>query len=67
MMNARTSLGASVKYSGNGSCNEHISVIAHKNVVKGRKPFIRRIQKTCENDLHEPQVNDYGYNEGIIC
>ena len=40
---------------------------AHKNVIDGRKPFIRCIQKTGENNLHELQVNNCGYNEGIIC
>ena len=29
---------------------------ACKNVIDGRKPFIRSIQKTGENDLHELQV-----------
>ena len=37
----------------------------HKNVIHERKPFIRLIQKTSENDLHKLQVNNYGYNEGI--
>ena len=40
---------------------------ACKNVIDGRKPFIRPIQKTDENDLHKLLVNDYGYNEGTIC
>ena len=34
---------------------------------EGRKPFIMPIQKTCGNDLHELQGNDYGYSEGTIC
>ena len=33
-----------------------------KNVIYERKPFIRPIQKTGENDLHKLRVNDYGYN-----
>ena len=37
------------------------------NVIDGRKPFIRHIQNTGENDLHELQENDYGYNESTIC
>ena len=32
-----------------------------KKVFGGRKPFIRRAQRTGENDL------DSGYNEGTIC
>ena len=39
---------------------------ARKNVFEGRKPFITPIQNTGENDLHELQGNDYGYNEGTI-
>ena len=38
-----------------------------KNVIHGRKPFIIPIQEASENDLHELQVNNYGYNEGTIC
>ena len=34
----------------------------HKIVIHGRKSFI-----TSENDLHEPQGDDYGYNKGTIC
>ena len=37
---------------------------AHKN---GRKHFIRRIQKTGENDFGKLQVNNSGHNEGTIC
>ena len=40
---------------------------ASKNVIHGRKPFIMPKQKTVENDLHELQVKDCGYNEGTIC
>ena len=40
---------------------------ARKNVFGGRKPFIRRTQRTGENDLHNLRVNDSGHNEGIIC
>ena len=29
-----------------------------KNVIDGRKPFIRRIRRTGENDLNELRVND---------
>ena len=36
----------------------------HKNVIDGRKLFIIPIPKTNAGDLHELQVNDYGYNEG---
>ena len=25
------------------------------------------MQRTGENDLHEPRGDDYGYNEGTIC
>ena len=35
-----------------------------KNDFHGRKPFIVR---NCESDPHEPQGNDYEYNEGTIC
>ena len=38
----------------------------HKNVIDGRKPFIRRTQRTGENDLNERRVNDSGHNEGTI-
>ena len=38
-----------------------------KNVFGGRKPFIRRTQRTGENDLHKLRVNDSGHNEGTIC
>ena len=37
---------------------------AHINVIDGRKPFITPIPKTGENDLHELQGKDNGYNEG---
>ena len=40
---------------------------ARKNVFGGRKPFIRRTQRTGENDLHKLRVNDSGHNEGTIC
>ena len=36
----------------------------HKNVIDGRKPFIKPVQKTGENDLHNLRVNDYACNEG---
>ena len=38
-----------------------------RNVFGERKPFIRRTQRTGENDLHNLQVNDSGHNEGTIC
>ena len=38
-----------------------------KNIIHRRKPFITSIQETGENDLHQLQANDYGYNEGTIC
>ena len=38
-----------------------------KNVFGGRKPFIRRTQRTGENDLNKLRVNDSGHNEGTIC
>ena len=38
-----------------------------KNVIHGRKLFIMPIPKAGENNLHELQVNDSGYNEGTIC
>ena len=41
--------------------------LAHKNYIHGRKPFITLILRNCESDLHEPQGNDYEYNEGTIC
>ena len=40
---------------------------ARKNYIHGRKPFIILILGNCESDLHEPQGNDYEYNEGTIC
>ena len=40
---------------------------ARKNYIHGRKPIITLILRNCESDLHEPQGNDYEYNEGIIC
>ena len=40
---------------------------ARKKVFGGRKSFIRRAQKTGENDLDELRANDSGYNEGTIC
>ena len=40
---------------------------ACKNVIERRKPFIMPIQNTSENDLHELQGNDYGYDKGTIC
>ena len=38
-----------------------------ENVFGGRKPFIRRAQRTGENDLNKLRVNDSGHNEGTIC
>ena len=35
-----------------------------KNVIDGRKHFIRCIQKTSENDFNKLQVNNFGHNEG---
>ena len=40
---------------------------ARIKVFGGRKPFIRRRQRTGENDLHKLRVNDSGHNEGTIC
>ena len=40
---------------------------ARKNYIHGRKPFITLILRNCDNDLLEPQGNDYEYNEGTIC
>ena len=40
---------------------------ARKKVFGGRKPFIRRAQRTGENDLNKLRANDSGYNEGTIC
>ena len=40
---------------------------ARKNYIHERKPIITLILRNCESDLHEPQGNDYEYNEGIIC
>ena len=40
---------------------------ARKDVIHGRKPFIMSMWRTGENDLHEPQGDDYGYNKGTIC
>ena len=40
---------------------------ARKNYIHGRKPIITLILRNCESDLHEPQGNDYEYNEGTIC
>ena len=38
--------------------------LACKNVIDGRKQFIRSIQKTSENNFDELRVNDFGCNEG---
>ena len=38
-----------------------------KSVFGGWKPFIRRTQRTGENNLNMLQVNDSGHNEGTIC
>ena len=40
---------------------------ARIKVFGERKPFIRRRQRTGENDLHKLRVNDSGHNEGTIC
>ena len=40
---------------------------ACKNVFGGRKPFIRRTQRTGENNLNKLRVNDSGHGEGTIC
>ena len=40
---------------------------SHKNVIDGRKPFIRHTQRTEENNLNELRINDSGHNEGTIC
>ena len=40
---------------------------ARKNVFGGRKPFIRRTQRTGENDLNMLRVSDSGHIEGTIC
>ena len=40
---------------------------ARKNDIHGGKPFITLILRNCESNLHEPQGNDYEYNEGTIC
>ena len=40
---------------------------AHKNVINRRKPFIRRTQRTGENNLKECRVSDSRHNEGTIC
>ena len=32
-----------------------------------KEAFIMPMWRTGENDLHEPQGDDYGYNEGTIC
>ena len=40
---------------------------ARKNVIDGRKPFIRCIRRTGENDLNELRVNDSLHNEDTIC
>ena len=42
--------------------NGHVKMLS----IEGIKPFITPIPKTGENDLHELQINDYGYNEGTI-
>ena len=38
-----------------------------KNVFGGRKPFIRCMQRTGENDLDKLRVNNSGHNKGTIC
>ena len=40
---------------------------AHALVIDGRKPFIRRTQRTGENDLNKRRVSDSGHNKGTIC
>ena len=40
---------------------------ARKNYIHGRKPFITLMRRTGENNLHKPQGDGYGYNEGTIC
>ena len=40
---------------------------ARKNIIHGRKPFITFMLRNGESDLHEPQGDDYEYNEGTIC
>ena len=39
----------------------------HKNVIDGRKHFIRRLRKTGENDWDKLRDNVSGHNEGTIC
>ena len=36
-------------------------------LVEGSPAFIRRTQRTGENDLNKLRVNDSGHNEGTIC
>ena len=38
-----------------------------KNVFGGRKLFIRRMQRTGENNLNMLRVNNSGHIEGTIC
>ena len=48
---------------GGGEKKQH----ARKNDIDGRNHFITLILRNCESDLHEPQGNDYEYNEDTIC
>ena len=50
-----------------GKMKEEKKRHARKNYIHGRKPIITLILRNCESDLHEPQGNDYEYNEGTIC
>ena len=40
---------------------------ACKNIIDGRRPFIRDARKTRAMDINQLQTNDYWYNKGTIC
>ena len=40
---------------------------ARKNIIHGRKAFIKVMWRKGEDDPHEARGNDYRYNEGTIC
>ena len=52
-----------MKMKGGGEEKRH----ARKNNIHRRNPFITLILRNCESNLHEPQGNDYEYNDGTTC
>ena len=41
--------------------------LARKNIIDGRRAFIRYAQKTRAMDINQLQIDDCWYNEGTIC